>query len=94
MYRAEIIANQSVQDDITEALEAAIPGVRYTILPLAHGRGGSDRKLGSTTWPETNFVLFAYVADADVPTVKHIIAAIKNRFADEGITLFLVRAED
>ncbi|MBD5426568.1 MAG: hypothetical protein HDR38_03305 [Treponema sp.] len=94
MYRAEIIANQSVQDDITEALEAAIPGVRYTILPLAHGRGGANRKLGSTTWPETNFVLFAYVADADVPTVKRIIAAIKNRFADEGITLFLIRAED
>ncbi len=94
MYRAEIIANQSVQDDITEALEATIPGVRYTILPLAHGRGGSDRKLGSTTWPETNFVLFAYIADTDVPTVRHIVAAIKKRFADEGITLFLVRAED
>lgn len=94
MYRAEIIANQSVQDDIIEALEAVIPDVRYTIVPLAHGRGGADRKLGSTTWPETNFVLFAYVADADVPAIRHVVAAIKERFADEGITLFLVRAED
>ena len=94
MYRAEIIANQSVQDDITEALEACVPGIRYTVLPLAHGRGGDDRKLGSTTWPETNFVLFAYVADADVPIVKSVVAAVKERFAGEGITLFLVRAED
>ena len=93
MYRAEIIANQSVQDDIVEALESYIPGVLYTIMPLAHGRGKASYKLGSTTWPETNFVLFAYIDDKDMPTIKKIIAAIKERFSGEGIKLFLVKAE-
>ncbi|MBQ7159791.1 MAG: hypothetical protein IJS09_10295 [Treponema sp.] len=93
MFRAEIIANQSVQEDIIEALEEYIPDVLYTILPLAHGRGGSDRKLGSSTWPETNFVLFTYVADKDKPTVDAVLTAIKQKFPDEGIKLFWVKAE-
>ncbi len=93
MYRAEIIANKSVQEDITDALEALIPGVRYTVLPLAQGRGADDRKLGSTTWPETNFVLFAYVEDEYVKTIRTIIDAVKKRFEDEGITVFFVKAD-
>ena len=93
MYRAEIIANQSVQDDIIEALEDHIPDILYTVLPLVHGRGGSDRKLGSTTWPESNFVLFSYVSDEAVPVVRAVVAAIKQKFPDEGIKLFFVRAE-
>lgn len=94
MYRAEIIANQSVQDDIIEALEAYIPDILYTVLPLVHGRGGADRKLGSTTWPESNFALFSYVQEEALPTVKAVIAAIKAKFPDEGIKLFWVKAEE
>ncbi len=93
MYRAEIIANQSVQDDIIEALEDHIPDILYTVLPLVHGRGGSDRKLGSTTWPESNFVLFSYVPDDAVPVVRAVVTAIKQKFPDEGIKLFFVHAE-
>lgn len=94
MYRAEIVANQSVQDDIIEALEDYVPDILYTIVPLVHGRGGVDRKLGSTTWPETNFVLFSYVAEKDKPAVDAVLAAIKKKFPDEGIKLFWVKAEE
>ncbi|MBR4463243.1 MAG: hypothetical protein IKS40_01355 [Treponema sp.] len=94
MYRAEIIANQSVQDDIIEVLEEYIPDILYTIVPLVHGRGGNDRKLGSTTWPETNFVLFTYVQDKDKSVVDSVLSAIKEKFPDEGIKLFWLRAED
>lgn len=94
MYRAEIVANQSVQDDIIEALEDYVPDILYTIVPLVHGRGGADRKLGSTTWPETNFVLFSYVAEKDKPAVDAVLAAIKEKFPDEGIKLFWVKAEE
>ena len=93
MYRAEIIANQSVQEDIVEALEEYIPDILYTIIPLVHGLGGNDRKLGSTTWPETNFVLFTYVQDKDRATLDAVLAAIKQKFPDEGIKLFWVQAE-
>ena len=94
LYRAEIIANQSVQEEITDLLEEHIPGILYTIIPLVTGKGGSDYKQGSTTWPETNFVLFTYVAQQDVPKVKAIIRAVKEKFADEGIKLFFVKAEE
>lgn len=93
MYRAEIIANQSVQEDITELLEEHIPGILYTTIPLVTGKGGSDYKEGSTTWPETNFVLFSYIKDKDVPKVRAIIKAVKEKFRDEGIKLFFVKAE-
>lgn len=93
MYRAEIIANQSVQDDIVETLEEYIPDILYTVVPLVHGRGGADRKLGSTTWPETNFVLFSYVEDKYKPVVDAVINMLKVKFKSEGIKLFWVRAE-
>ena len=52
MYRLEIIANKSVEEDITDALEQYIPEILYSIVPLVYGRGGNDRKLGTSTWPE------------------------------------------
>ena len=57
MCKIEIIANKSVEEDIVEALELAMPSLRYTIIPEAIGKGSRDRKLGNVTWPELNFVL-------------------------------------
>ena len=94
MYRAEIIANQSVQDDIIEVLEQYIPEILYTVTPLVHGRGGNGYKLGSSTWPETNFVLVSYIEDLEKDKVRTIINAVKEKFPDEGIKLFFVKAED
>ena len=45
MYRVEIIANQSVQDDIIETLEENIPDFLYTLIPLVHGRGKAGYEL-------------------------------------------------
>ena len=94
MYRAEIIANQSVQDDIIEALEQYVPNILYTIVPLVNGRGADDYKLGSATWPETNFLLVSYIQDGEKETVQAVIDAAKRKFADEGIKLFFVKAEE
>lgn len=89
-YRIEIISNQSVQDDIIELLEQEIPEIQYTILPEVHGRGGHSKKLGTTTWPEQNFVLFAYVTKEDAKKAKAIIQAVREKFPSEGITFFCV----
>lgn len=94
MTRCEIIANQSVQDEIVSLMEEHIPGVLYTIIPMVTGRGKNSYKMGNGTWPETNFVLISYVDDGQVAMMKAIIKAVKERFAGEGIKLFLVRAED
>jgi hypothetical protein len=94
MYRAEIIANQSVQDDLIELLEETLPDVLYTITPSVMGRGSKDRKLGSTTWPEMNFLLFAYIDNKDVKLVKAVVQTVKNKFPDEGIKVFFVKSEE
>lgn len=90
LYRCEIIANNSVQDDIIDVLESACPGVLYTIIPTVYGRGENDRKLGSTTWPETNFVLTTYVTEDMLKGIRNSVAAVKQRFTGEGIKLFVM----
>jgi len=94
MYRAEIISNQSVQEDIIELLEQELPSIQYTLIPEIHGRGGRTKKLGDTVWPEMNFVLFSYVEDADAPRVKAVVEAVKKRFPNEGISLFFTKGEE
>ena len=94
MYRAEIVSNQSVQDDITERLEKEIPGIQYTVIPEVHGKGLKTKKLGDVVWPEMNFILFAYIEDEDAKKVKDVIAQVKERFPNEGISLFFTKGED
>ena len=59
-YRVEIICNQSIQDDVIELLEQEIQDIQYTVIENVNGKGLSSKKLGNTTWPEMNFLLFAY----------------------------------
>ena len=94
MYRAEIVSNQSVQDDITERLEKEIPGIQYTVIPEVHGKGLKTKKLGDVVWPEMNFILFAYIEDGDAKKVKDVIARVKERFPNEGISLFFTKGEN
>ncbi len=92
-YRAEIISNQSVQDDVVELLEQEIPGLEYTVFPEVHGCGRTQKKLGDTVWPEMNFVLFAYTDIKGAKKIKACIAAVKKKFPQEGITLFFSKGE-
>ena len=94
MTRCEIIANQSVQDEIVSLMEEYIPGVLYTIIPTVMGRGKNSYKMGNGTWPETNFVLISYIEDGQVFAMKAIIKAVKEKFTGEGIKLFMVKACD
>ncbi len=92
LYRAEIISNQSVQEDIIEFLEHEIPSIQYTVIPEIHGRGVHTKKLGDTIWPEMNFVLFAYVEEEAARKIKEVIEVVKQRFPNEGISLFFTKA--
>lgn len=88
MHKIEIIANKSVEADIVEALELAMPNLRYTIIPEAIGKGSRDRKLGNATWPELNFVLFAYTDAEEARRAGEIIEALKGKFPNEGMKFF------
>jgi nitrogen regulatory protein PII len=86
--RIEIIANRAVQDDIIEELETAVDDFHYTVVPVVLGRGRQHYKLGTSTWPEENFLLIAYMADDAAEKAQEVIRGIKERFPTEGIKLF------
>ena len=90
LLRCEIIANQSVEDDIIELLEDSIPDFEYTIDENLYGRGKKSRKLGNSVWPEMNFVLTAYIVADAVQTVRDCVNQVKQKFPNEGINLFVI----
>ncbi|MCR5606422.1 MAG: hypothetical protein K6F69_06380 [Treponema sp.] len=90
MIRIEIIANQSVQDELVNNIENLLPDMLYTILPLATGKGKNSYKNGDTTWPETNFVLIAYADESIEKKISQIVRFVKLKFSTEGIKLFIM----
>ena len=94
MRRVEVIANRSVQEELIEALEQALPDFFYTVVPVVHGRGRQKRRLGTATWPEENFLLLAYVRDEDRAAVGDAVAGIKRKYPKEGIKVFSSPADE
>ena len=88
MRRLEVIANQSVQEDIIEGLAAAVPGFQYTLITPTYGAGLRRKKLGDVVWPEMNFILIAYMDGPEAETARGILAGLKQRFPEEGISFF------
>jgi hypothetical protein len=91
--RVELIANQSVKDELLEALGAALPALEYTLIPTVQGSGRGKRKLGTRTWPETNFLLISYMADEEAGEAKAAVAGVARRFPGEGIYAAVSDAE-
>ena len=83
------MANKAVEEEIIDALEAGLSDFYYTLLPVVHGHGKTQYRLGTPTWPETNFLLISYLNDRDAETAKTVMAEIKSRFPKEGIKVFL-----
>jgi hypothetical protein len=90
----ELIANKSVEEEIINAFETGIHDFYYTLLPVVHGRGKTQYRLSTPTWPETNFLLISYLSDRDTETAKAVIAEIKRRFPKEGIKLFFITGDE
>ena len=90
MTRIEIIANKSVQEDIVSSLESAVEDFMYTLIPVVHGKGRSSKRMGTSTWPEENFLLISYLDDDDARAAAAAVAAIKKDYAREGIKVFLI----
>jgi hypothetical protein len=93
MKRLEIIANQSVREELELALEAAVPGIQYTLVPIVHGKGGRKRKLGTRTWPETNVLIFSYLPEAEAAKAAQAVRSVVERFPAEGICAAISEAE-
>jgi hypothetical protein len=90
MKRLELIANRSVENEIINALEETIQDFYYTLLPQIQGRGKTRYRLGTTTWPEMNFLLISYLDDESTVIAQAAIKKVKERFPKEGIKLFIM----
>ncbi|MGD9940796.1 MAG: PG0541 family transporter-associated protein [Clostridia bacterium] len=90
MKRVELIANRSVEEDLMEAFAAAGIAKAYTRIPVVHGSGRSDPKMGDAVWPEENFVLLVYCDEAEAKQIEETVAQIKTKFRNEGIKVFVM----
>jgi hypothetical protein len=88
MIRIEIFANHSVEEDILDALAKEQVGKYYTKIPNIFGVGSSGPRNGDAVWPEENFSLIIWCEKDEAETIKQVIAAVKQKFPDEGIKLF------
>ena len=93
MKRLEVIANQSIREELVDALEAAIPDIEYSLLPTVQGKGRRKRKIGTRTWPETNFLLLIYLEEEDAAKAEGAIREIVRAFPNEGLFAALSEAQ-
>lgn len=89
MKRVEIIANHSVEDDITDVLESHNLASHYTKIPNVQGQGNSEPKRGNHVWPEENFILIIYCEEKESTLIAKLISELKEQFPNEGIRYFI-----
>jgi len=88
MIRIEIIANHSVEENILEALAKENAGKYYTKFPSILGVGSTGPRMGDSVWPEENFGLVIWCEEEEARAIGRAVAAVKEKFPDEGIKLF------
>jgi len=88
MIRVEIIANNSVEENVLEALAAQEAGKFYTKIPGVLGVGSSGSRMGDAIWPEENFVLVIWCEEDEAGRIKRAVDSVKENFPDEGIKFF------
>lgn len=88
MIRLEIMANNSVEENILEAFKDDGVGKYYTKIPGVFGVGNSGPRMGDAIWPEENFILIIWCEEEEALGIKEAIMRVKERFPDEGIKLF------
>jgi hypothetical protein len=88
MFRIEIVANHSVEENILEALKEEGAGKYYTKFPNVFGVGGTGPRMGDAVWPEENFVLVIWCEEEEARAIGRAVASVKEHFPGEGIKVF------
>lgn len=90
MKRVEIMAAQAIQQDILDAFALYAVPARYTIVPVAHGWGETNPKLGDDVWPEENFLMIIYCEEETVKQIERSLDLVKKKYDHEGIGFFVL----
>ena len=93
LYRVEIIANHSIEEDLMAHMKDHDCGTRHTLIPTVDGAGNSGARMGDGVWPEENFILIMYVDEPESERIKAALIEVKNLFPTEGIKMFRTPAE-
>ena len=88
MIRLEVIANQSVEENILEAFKFGEVGKYYTKYSHVFGVGTSGPRMGDSVWPEENFSLVIWCDEEEARGIARAVAEVKKQFPDEGIKVF------
>ena len=88
MIRVEIVANQSVEENILESLIKENAGKYYTKYPGILGNGSAGPRMGDSIWPEENFVLIIWCEEEEARAIGQAVARVKEKFPGEGIKVF------
>ena len=88
MLRIEIVANQSVEENILDALKEHGAGKYYTLYPSVHGVGNCGPRMGDAVWPEINFSMVIWCEEEEALKIRQAVAEVKEKYPDEGIKVF------
>lgn len=88
MKKVEIIANCAVEEDLFERFTKFGVKPYYTKIPIVHGEGHSNPKMGDSVWPEENFMLIIYTDEEKAEKIVEAVKDLKIDFPEEGIKLF------
>ena len=94
MCRLEIIANNTVEEDIQNALNDVENGFYYTRVNNVHGRGSSKPRMGDAVWPEENFIYIIYADDEKANKMISAVKELKKKFTIEGIKIFKINYDE
>lgn len=87
--RVEIIINQSVEEDLRDALNELAPPPFFTRFSPVYGKGNSGPREGSPTWPESSNCYLLFLGEEQIEPLKEAVQSIKERFPSEGIKCFI-----
>jgi len=88
MIRLEIVANQSVEENILDAFIYEKVGKYYTKFSNIYGVGTSGPRMGDAVWPEENFALVIWCEEEEARGILRAVEFVKRKFPDEGIKVF------
>lgn len=88
MYRSEIYANRSVEEDVIEEIERRIPEANYSVIEEVRGKGRSGVREGTAVWPELNVLFILFGTREEAFLIAEAVAQVKRSFPREGVKLF------
>jgi hypothetical protein len=92
--RLEIIMSEAVYEDFLTEADFAVPGIKYTRIADALGRGNTTPKQGDAVWPQYNTVIIIYCTPDEAARIIVIVKGLREKYPTEGVACFRSIAEE